>query len=84
MILKKYVAILIASSCAVFTAFGHPHCHYDQRQVDLTSTLTYCSMDYAADGVCCTAEEEAALEATFNAAGDLTTECADYYKQASI
>ena len=84
MLLKKYVAILIASSSAVFTAHSHQHCHYDQREVDLTSVLTYCSMDYAADGVCCTTEEEAALEATFNAAGDLTTECADYYKQVGI
>ena len=56
MFLKKHIAILIAPSSMVFTAFGHPHCHYDLREVDLTSELTYCSMDYAADGVCCTAE----------------------------
>ncbi|CAM9726641.1 unnamed protein product, partial [Ascophyllum nodosum] len=38
-------------------------------------------MDYAPEGICCTEAEETALEATFNAVGDLTAECADYYKQ---
>lgn len=81
MLLLRDIAILIAISTAYHTATAHPHCHYDEREVDFDRSLTYCSMDYATDGVCCTELEEVALEETFNAVGNLTTECADYYKQ---
>ena len=77
----KNLAILVLGS-ALHLASAHPHCHYDEREVDLEREMTFCSMDYAAEGVCCTELEEAALEETYTAAiGDLTTECADYYKQ---
>ena len=55
------------------------------EELDVEKYLTLCSMDYAPEGVCCTKEEEdTALEETFNAVGDRTAECADYYyyKQA--
>ncbi|CAM9644170.1 unnamed protein product, partial [Ascophyllum nodosum] len=75
-------SIIILLSCGVvYLVYAHPHCHYDQREVDVERDLTFCSMDYAPEGICCTEAEETALEETFNAAGDLTTECADYYKQ---
>lgn len=83
MSLKNIAISLVISCSAIHTAFGHPHCHYDQREVDLERELTFCPMDYADVGVCCTAEEEAALEVTFTAASNLTTECADYYQQVS-
>lgn len=74
------IAVLAACSLG-YLVVAHPHCHYDERTVDVDGELTYCSMEYAPAGICCTAEEEAVLEVTFNAAGDLTSECADYYKQ---
>ena len=75
-------SIFVLLSCgAGYFVYAHPHCHYDQREVDFGRDLTFCSMDYAPEGVCCTEEEETALEETFNAVGDLTTECADNYKQ---
>ena len=75
-------SIIVLLSCGVgYFVYAHPHCHYDQREVDVGRDLTFCSMEYAPEGICCTEEEETALEATFNAAGALTAECADYYKQ---
>ena len=75
-------SIFILLSCGVgYFVYAHPHCHYDQREVDFERDLTFCPMDYAPEGICCTEEEETALEETFNAAGALTVECADYYKQ---
>ena len=78
-------SIIVLLSCGVgHFVHAHPHCHYDQREVDVGRDLTFCSMEYAPEGICCTEAEEAALEATFNAAGDLTAECADYYKQVLL
>ena len=75
-------SLIVLLSCGVgYFVYAHPHCHYDQRGVDVERDLTFCSMDYAPEGICCTEAEETALEATFNAVGDLTAECADYYKQ---
>ena len=79
----RSIAILLSCGVGCFV-YAHPHCHYDQREVDVERDLTFCSMEYAPEGVCCTQEEEAALEATFNAVGDLTAECADYYKQVLL
>lgn len=79
----RSIVVLIASS-ASYLVSAHPHCHYDLREVDLEGELTFCPMDYATNGICCTEAEEAELEATFNAAGPLTTECADYYHQVNI
>ena len=76
----RKIAILLAFD-AGYLARAHPHCYYGQREVDTVRDLTFCSMDYAAAGVCCTELEEEALEKTFNAVGDLTSECSDYYKQ---
>ncbi|CAN0432934.1 unnamed protein product [Ascophyllum nodosum] len=74
--------IILVSISALCLAFAHPHCHYDEREVDLEREMTFCSMDYASEGVCCTELEEAALNATYTAVvNGLTTECADYYKQ---
>lgn len=78
--MSRKIAVLIACS-VVYVVMAHPHCHYDLRAVDLDGQLTYCSMEYAPVGTCCTTEEETALEATFNAAGNLTSECANYYQQ---
>lgn len=78
----KSIAVLIACSVG-YLVLAHEHCHFDEREVDPDGVLTYCSMDFVTSGTCCNAEEEAALEATFNAAGSLTAECADYYKQVS-
>lgn len=64
----------------VYLVLAHEHCHYDEREVDPDGGLTYCSMDYVTSGTCCNAEEEAALEATFNTARPLTVECTDYYQ----
>lgn len=78
-------SIIVLLSCGVgYFVYAHPHCHYDQREVDVERDLTFCSMDYAPKGVCCTEAEETALEETFNAVGDLTAECADYYKQVLV
>lgn len=77
------IIILIAGSVG-YVVVAHPHCHYDQRAVDPDGKLAFCSIDHAPAGTCCTAGEEADLETTFNAAGSLTTECADYYQQVGI
>ncbi|CAN0428975.1 unnamed protein product [Ascophyllum nodosum] len=75
-------SIFVLLSCGVgYFVNAHPHCHYDLREVDSGRDLTFCPMDYAPEGICCTQAEETALEETFNAAGALTAECADYYKQ---
>ena len=80
--LRNKIAILVFCSSGFLAFADDPICHYDLRQVDLERSLTFCPMDYADDGVCCTEREEAALEETFTSASvDLTTECADYYKQ---
>ena len=76
----RSIIVLLSWGVGYFV-YAHPHCHYDQREVDVGRDLTFCSMEFAPEGICCTQEEETALEATFNAAGDLTAECADYYKQ---
>ena len=77
--------IILVSISALCLAFAHPHCHYDEREVDLEREMTFCSMDYASEGVCCTELEEAALNATYTAVvNGLTTECADYYKQVRL
>lgn len=75
----KDIAVLIACSLSCLV-LAHEHCHYDEWEVDPDGELTYCSMEYVTSGTCCNAEEEAALEVTFNAAG-LPAECAYYYKQ---
>ena len=75
-------SIIVLLSCGVGCfVHAHPHCHYDQREVDFGRDLTFCSMEYAPEGICCTEEEETALEETLNALGALSAECADYYKQ---
>ena len=83
--MTREIALILIYCSAAYLAFAHPHCHYDEREVDLTRELTFCSMDYAAEGVCCTELEESALEDTYTAAvGGLTTGCADYYKQVRL
>ena len=81
--MSRKISLITTISCsAVYLAFAHPHCHYDERQVDLEREMTFCSMDYADKGVCCTQSEEAVLEETYTAAIDgLTRKCAAYYKQ---
>lgn len=76
----RNIVVLIACSVG-YLVLAHEHCYYDEREVDPDGELTYCSMEYVTAGTCCTADEEAALESTFNAAGSLTAECGDYYKQ---
>lgn len=78
--MSRAFVVLIACSLG-YVVIAHPHCHYDLRAVDPDGQLTFCSMDYAPAGTCCTAGEEAALESTLKAAGSLTAECADYYQQ---
>ena len=81
--LRNVVFFILSSP--YYLAAAHPQCHYDEREVDLKTEMTFCSMEYAASGVCCTDLEEAALKETFTAASDgLTAECADYYKQVDI
>ena len=71
-------------SCSVgLLVSAHPHCHNDLRGVDAGADLVFCSNDYAPEGICCTEQEEGALEDRFNEAVGLTAECADYYKQVS-
>ena len=61
-------SIFVLLSCGVgYFVYAHAHCHYYQREVDFGRDLTFCSMDYASEGICCTEEEETALEETFNA-----------------
>jgi len=79
----RSIVVLIACSTS-YLVLAHTHCHYDERAVDPDGLLSFCPMDYALYGTCCDAEEEALLEATFNEAGDLTDECADYYQQVGI
>lgn len=76
----KNISVLIACSLGCLV-LAHEHCYCDERGVDPNGELTFCSMEYVTAGTCCNAEEEAALEAAFNAAGSLTADCADYYKQ---
>ena len=73
--------------CAFLAAFlatasrvaAHPLCYVDSRPTDLDEVLTFCPAPQA--GACCTDVEEAAVEARFDAAGPLTGDCEDLYKQ---
>lgn len=61
------------------TVEAHPLCFFDDRQTDPFEELTFCPEPQ--DGACCTDEEEAVVQAKFEAAGSLTAECADFYRQ---
>ena len=78
----KTTLTLISCSVGLLVS-AHPHCHYDLREVDVGGDLVFCSMGFAPEGICCTELEEEALEDRYNEAVDLTSECADYYKQVS-
>eukprot|EP00903_Cladosiphon_okamuranus_P010391 g9829.t1 len=69
-------AVLIAASRVA----GHPICFVDDKAPDLEKTLDFCPAPQ--DGACCTDAEEAEVEARFEAAGPLSDDCADYYKQS--
>lgn len=67
---------------AFFTAhrvLAHPLCYVGNRPTDYDEVLTFCPE--AQQGACCTDAEEAEVQARFEAAGTLTDDCADLYKQ---
>lgn len=71
---------LAASSALVATA--HPLCFYGpDRAVSMTSKATYCPDDQP-EGFCCEPDEEAVLEAKFNAAA-VSEGCKALYKEVS-
>eukprot|EP00903_Cladosiphon_okamuranus_P010393 g9831.t1 len=59
--------------------YAHPLCYVDEKPTDYDEVLTFCPEPQA--GACCTDLEEAAVEARFDAAGPLTGDCEDLYKQ---
>lgn len=69
------LALFLAAASRVA---GHPLC-YDDTPTNLEMDLTFCPEQQ--DGACCTAMDEAELETRFLEAGDLSTECSDYYTQ---
>lgn len=72
-------ASLAAALVAASTVAGHPICFIGDRAPDLARTLTYCPA--ARDGACCTDVEEAEVQARVAAAGPLSGDCADLYKE---
>lgn len=74
------VAVFLAT--AVRVADGHPLCYVDERPTDYNQVLNFCPEAQA--GACCTDLEEAEVEARFDAAGPLTGDCEDLYKQVCV
>lgn len=74
-------AILAALLAILPAAVGHPLCYIDAKPTDLEQVLSFCPA--AQDGACCTDQEEAQVQARFEAAGPLTGDCEDLYKQVS-
>ena len=74
------VAALVAIAASKVAA--HPLCYVDSRPTDVNEELTFCPEPQA--GACCTDIEEAAVEARFDAAGPLTGDCEDLYKQVGV
>lgn len=70
------LAIFLATASRVY---AHPLCYVDSKPTDFDEVLTFCPE--AQSGACCTDLEEAAVEARFDAAGPLTGDCEDLYKQ---
>lgn len=71
---------LLVFAGGVGYAAGHAHCI--SKAVDLDQTLSFCPT--AEEGVCCTEAEEGVVVERFDAAGTLTAECGDYYKEVSV
>lgn len=60
-------------------AHAHPLCYFDDRPTDFKEVLEFCPEQ--SEGACCNDMEEADVIATYEAAGPLSDECGDYYKQ---
>lgn len=58
---------------------AHPTCFYDSRPPDPDEILEFCPE--SEDGACCNDAEEAAAIAVFQEAGELSDDCAVYYRQ---
>ena len=61
---------------------SHPLCFVDDKPTDFDQVLTFCPA--AQDGACCTDIEEEKVSAIVSAAGDLSPECYDLYKQVGF
>lgn len=72
-----FLAAFLASASKVT---GHPLC-WDATPTDLNQELTYCPEQPS--GACCTAQDEADLQDVVAAAGDISTECEELYKEVS-
>lgn len=79
--MRGYALLVAALAAAASKVTGHPICFIDSRAPDLglNSSLVFCPA--AQDGACCTDVEEAEVQARFEAAGPLSEDCADLYKQ---
>lgn len=79
--LPMYRSAFLAAFLAAASrrAAAHPLCYVGAKPTDADQVLTFCPEPQA--GACCTEFEEAVVEARFDAAGPLTDDCADLYKQ---
>ncbi|CAM9199998.1 unnamed protein product [Ectocarpus sp. 12 AP-2014] len=73
------------AALAAMKVAAHPLCFIDDKPTDYDQVLTYCDNSIAMSGACCTDEEEAQVEANYNAAfaeGVVpSSECAALYKE---
>lgn len=72
----------IIVSCSILRSLAHPLCYFDDRSTDYSEVLTFCPEQQS--GACCNDDEEAAVEALFQAAGTLSTSCSEYYQQVEF
>lgn len=61
---------------------GHPLCWIGDRPTDYEEVLEFCPEQ--PEGACCTDDEELGVQALFEAAGAITGECADLYKEVQL
>lgn len=74
-----FVAIATFSA---LRAAAHPLCYFEDRPTDYSEVLTFCPEQQF--GACCNDEEEAEVEALFQAAGVLSASCSEYYQQVQF
>ena len=73
----SFLACLVVGRVA-----SHPLCYVDDKPTDLEGVLLFCPQ--AQDGACCTDIEEESVELIVEAAGPLTPDCYDLYKQVGF
>ncbi|CAN0058434.1 unnamed protein product, partial [Scytosiphon promiscuus] len=81
-LMRTTEAVLAALLAGPLLTAAHPLCFVDDRPTDPNQVLSFCPA--AQDGACCTDQEEAEVQARFDAAGPLTGDCEDLHKQVTI